>query len=150
MLIQKTKFSLLLVFIVLVVGCERLDVIENNYADMADAISSGAVAAGRIPDFLPPQARDIKEVHNVDTHEVWVRFLIGHDGEEEIKEVCVLLDYQDVSFPRKVVRWWPSDLTVARELSKEEAEYTFYACDRNSFMATRDSGYVNLTAYYWM
>ena len=58
-------------------GCEWMDTVENNYADLDAAIKVNAVGTGKwIPGFLPSSARNIHETHNLDTNESWLTFEI--------------------------------------------------------------------------
>ena len=45
-----------------------------DYATRAQAAAAGAFARGWLPPFLPPSARAIRDVHDLDTNERWLRF----------------------------------------------------------------------------
>lgn len=45
------------------------DVFDATYSSRADAANAGAMARGWIPAWLPPEAFDIREVHDIDTDE---------------------------------------------------------------------------------
>jgi hypothetical protein len=53
-------------------GCSERQ--ESFFANMKDATASGAVARGWIPGDLPNSVTDVRELHDVDTNEVWGSF----------------------------------------------------------------------------
>jgi hypothetical protein len=50
------------------------DVLDASYATQADAIAAGAVKRGWIPNWIPPVATQLHEVHKVDTNQSALRF----------------------------------------------------------------------------
>jgi hypothetical protein len=73
---HQDRFSLLpihgLVIAVVVMhaaGCER---VSSEYSTRADA--AAAIRAGWVPEFIPASARHIREVHDLDSNHVCVRF----------------------------------------------------------------------------
>jgi hypothetical protein len=50
----------------LAAGCS--ETFESRYFDWKEAKQDGAFERGWLPDWLPPSARDIKEIHNIDTN----------------------------------------------------------------------------------
>jgi hypothetical protein len=46
----------------------------SEYDDLADAQADGALERGWLPAFLPPNTRNIREAHNVDTNARWLEF----------------------------------------------------------------------------
>jgi hypothetical protein len=52
-------------------GCER---VSQQYASRAEAEAAGAIEAGWVPTFTPASARRIREIHDLDTNDVCVRF----------------------------------------------------------------------------
>lgn len=59
---------------VIVASCS--DTYEATYANYAEAESDGAVSRGWIPDFVPRNARNTEELHNVDTNQQTLTFFI--------------------------------------------------------------------------
>jgi hypothetical protein len=49
---------------------------EAHYPDVAAARRDGALDRGWLPEFLPPDAIDISEEHNIDTNVTWGCFSI--------------------------------------------------------------------------
>ena len=66
--------ALLLALLVGASGCS--EVMGASYATYGDAERAGAVARGWIPSFVPRSATDIREVHDLDTSEQWLRFRV--------------------------------------------------------------------------
>ena len=69
--------ALALVVPLAVIGVRRSTVDEQpaaDYATRAEAEAAGAFARGWLPPFLPPSARAIREIHDLDTNERWLRF----------------------------------------------------------------------------
>jgi hypothetical protein len=55
-------------------GCS--EVMATSYVTYAEAERAGAVTRGWIPPFVPRSATDIREVHDLDTNEQWLRFSV--------------------------------------------------------------------------
>ena len=47
---------------------------SSTYATYADAVAAGSVARGWIPVWVPVEAVNIREIHDLDTNEVCIRF----------------------------------------------------------------------------
>jgi hypothetical protein len=47
-----------------------------NYASYADAIRDGLDRRGWLPSWVPSSARDLQEVHDLDTNRQWLRFTL--------------------------------------------------------------------------
>lgn len=99
----------LLVSEILVAGCSDRE--ASSFATLKEARASQAMARGWIPGNLPESAVDLREVHDVDTNEVWGTFSFGtSDHGSAIK----LLDPSKIN-GRTVrspsVDWWPRVLT---------------------------------------
>ena len=54
-------------------GCS--ETIESRYSNTNEAIRSGAIARGWVPDILPKDAVDIREFHKIDTGQTWGCFI---------------------------------------------------------------------------
>lgn len=65
---------ILLVAMALSGGCSEVD--EGRYASWADADRAGVVERGWIPPFVPQSARDIHDVHDLDTNRQRLSFTI--------------------------------------------------------------------------
>jgi len=62
----------------LVAGCLTLgacsDRLSSDYATFDQAREQGGVGRGWIPEYLPPSSVEIREVHDLDTNEMWCTF----------------------------------------------------------------------------
>lgn len=63
---MRSAVPVALVFLAALAACR--EVLEERYADHEAARAAGAVARGWIPAWVPPSARDIREVHDLDTN----------------------------------------------------------------------------------
>jgi len=45
------------------------DVLDASYPDQSAAVAAGAIERGWIPSWIPPEATQLREVHNVDTNQ---------------------------------------------------------------------------------
>jgi hypothetical protein len=52
------------------------DTFEKTYSSLAEAESDDAVTRGWIPDFVPRNAHNIRDIHNIDTNEQTLTFFI--------------------------------------------------------------------------
>ena len=52
------------------------DVKEESYASWADAERAGAIERGWVPAFVPPNARGIRDIHDLDTNAQTLEFTI--------------------------------------------------------------------------
>jgi len=50
------------------------DVLDASYATQAEAVKAGAIAQGWAPSWIPPQAFNLYEVHDVDSNESALAF----------------------------------------------------------------------------
>jgi hypothetical protein len=88
---------------------------ESHYADVATARQAGLLDRGWIPDILPPDAVDIREVHDLDTNVTWGCFNTA-TGVATVRSRLAALQGKRVSGPVapgmvRVRSWWPSSLT---------------------------------------
>jgi len=65
---------LILIFAVLTASSCTDDVLEASYPSMPEAVAEGAVERGWIPAWIPAEATDLQEVHNVDSNQSALSF----------------------------------------------------------------------------
>lgn len=58
-------------------ACDELQ--ESYYDSRAAVVRDGAIQRGWIPDFLPESAANIREFHDLDSNETWLRFSAAPD-----------------------------------------------------------------------
>jgi hypothetical protein len=114
--------------LMLVLSCSVLETREAHYPTLAAAVADGAVARGWVPDLLPPDASDIREIHDLDTEEVWSRFTCASESLAGVLRTCSEVDALHVAWPRATRRlsWWPQDLQQAA--SRPGQSYRFFRC----------------------
>lgn len=129
-----------------ITGCSALtgsdDVVHERYADYSAARVDHGLENGWLPRRMPVSARNIEEVHNVDSGEIWIRFSYDEGGLKEFIGQCV--EDASVSLPdsRRSARsagWWPRELTNALD-SESRSRWTLFNCPRmdhaGSFVAS--------------
>jgi len=62
-------------------ACEQ---VSSEYATRADAEAAGAIEAGWVPGFVPTAARSIREIHDIDTNEVCLRFELPPEAQHAL------------------------------------------------------------------
>jgi len=124
-------------------GCsERF---ESTYADKAAAIQDGAIHRGWIPGWIPESATALREMHDLDTNEVWLAFDLPH-GDESVPGECSLLTDAVSGLPNRNPKWWPDELSSSDD---ESRQYRVYRCETD-----RQRGYLAVKPgaarlYYW-
>lgn len=149
LLLAKLQTISLLTVALLLLGCERLDTIESTYQNFEAAVKAKAIGNGRwIPGFLPPSAADIREIHNLDTNEVWLFFRSSPSDLPTVVSTCKKVAEREVVYPRKSPgSWWPQMLTKGHTSSpKTNNTYDFYQCKQRSMMAIDRS---RSLVYFW-
>ena len=121
----------------LLIGCTN-DTLDSSYDSMGDAIASQAVAKGWIPRWLPPEASDLKEVHNLDSNSSALAFEIPDAQVWTLPDHCHPVKFSDTA-PSKFSRsWWPSPEEIS-------SSFDFYQCKADAspdftFAAIHKSG----------
>lgn len=104
------------------VGCS--DKIESFYETFDHAKESGAIERGWIPNVLPQSSMNIKEIHDLDTNQVWIRFETQNNESVEFFKKVKRISIKDIkgNMPRDPkVKWWSKTL-----LDKDLSKYSFY------------------------
>lgn len=125
-------------------ACTRMDTIERDYSDAAGLRADGVVSRGWVSDALPFKAQQIKLKTNVDTNEVWAKFVAPPADVEAIARSCPRVDIQAVDLPRASSgAWWP-DYLIAAGFARERAAY-FRCADGGIFAVPTSETHV----YFW-
>jgi len=66
--------TLVLLLAVLLASSCTVDVVDSSYASMSDAVMGGAVQRGWVPGWIPPDAKDLQEVHDLDSNQSALAF----------------------------------------------------------------------------
>lgn len=92
------------------VSCINPDVFSSSHESMADAVASGIVRHGWVPDWLPEHARQIREIHDLDTNEWAVSFAYAAERGLAVPEGCFQTKGLETMAPRLDAKWWPEDV----------------------------------------
>lgn len=137
-----------LIALATIAACQRAEVVESVYPNAQAAIRAGAIERGWIPSSLPPSAMDIRECHNLDTNQVWLRFSQDPSDLGSFTKSCRRIDVTEVALPRRGSGdWWPDALTESQAGSQRKTrEYEHYRCEDGASIAIHgDSRQV----FYW-
>lgn len=148
-MMAKLRTISLLTVTLLLLACERMETIETVYPNFDAAAKAKAIGnGGWIPGFLPPSAADIREVHNLDTNEVWLFFRSSPADLPTVVSSCKKITGREVVYPRKSPgSWWPQMLTKRHEGSQQtDNAYEYYQCRERSVMAIDRS---KNQVYFW-
>ena len=95
-------------------GCTDIDLVrEARYSTAADARAAGAVDRGWIPDWLPSQAHEIHEVHDLDTNQSALRFEVPPGNSLPPPPECRAVPFGRVRMPPFERAWWPAPSDLA-------------------------------------
>lgn len=141
------RISVAIALLLLGACCERMETFENIYPDYQAAIDAGGVKRGWVPSFLPSSAKDIREKHDLDTNQVWLRFSLPDGGLDPINNSCRPANHITVSLPRKTAGdWWPDALVKTSAAQPRLGDYVYYKCDSGSWIAAALKSH---EVYYW-
>jgi len=119
--ILRSMFSskLLLALPILCVGLTSIfaagcgDRRQSFYPSLADAIKSGEITRGWIPDFLPESSRAIHLIYDPSSPRTWCAFEFSPDDSQRLRENLTSIDGLLPSIKRVTspgVSWWPGVL----------------------------------------
>ncbi len=115
--------AFILITVFLFYGCNEK--IESYYKDFNIARKTGAIEKGWIPKYIPNSACDIREIHDLDTNEVWIVFKILSSTDIFFDKVESLSKNEILNkLPRTPrVKWWPQNL---KRNYYRNSNYLFY------------------------
>ena len=95
------------------------------------------VHKGWIPAWLPRNAVELREVHNIDTNVSELTFEIPNAKAVDLPEDCKPIAYAQTVQAYIQRRWWPSEEAL-------KTQYTFFECDADAakyvFVGLRNDG----------
>jgi hypothetical protein len=94
------------------------DVRDAAFTSYEEALASGAVEQGWVPTWVPRQATEIREVHNIDTNERALSFVLPPGLQWTPPAPCRQADGGEFSEPAFSRAW----LAHARD------DYSFFSC----------------------
>lgn len=117
---------------------------EASYADLATAERAGAIRQGWIPDWVPRSAREIRELHDLDTNQSMLSFRYDPNDLLTVPSTCSQVRPSEVSPAPFRASWWPNDVPPSAFVTHRHA---FFACEPGrAFLAISDG---QGEAHYW-
>lgn len=150
MLSKITLSVLLSIVLLLSVACEKTELKEHyypNYKHLAILNEPG----NWVPSFIPASAVEIKIRYKIDTGAELLTFFFRESKDLSLAGYCNKTTVIDLELPLPGflgVTWWPDSLFRNRVKNKELAAYAFYRCERQAFLALRQSN-SSYQAFYW-
>lgn len=96
------------IFVLLTVMVSCTDMVESSYSSMDEAHGRDA-GHGWLPSFLPSAAEEIKEVHSLDSNQVWGTFRLN--GTSPPSSFCQApSNVPEIYIGNPGVQWWPKKL----------------------------------------
>jgi len=107
---------LAVVLIVAERACTVYETPVEEYSSLAEARAAGAIERGWIPDFLPPNATHLREVHEIDSIERWLAFMAPLPELRAMASKLAPLSYEDARRTAVGRSWvvggdWPPELS---------------------------------------
>lgn len=129
-------------------GCMDSDRPEVKYKTYDAAREAGAIRTGSfIPAFLPVNAVDIHEKHDLDTNTVWMAFTIDLTQWRPEDAGCTPIDGSNINLPLRVPRWWPNNLVAGEAIP---LSYSFFRCyNVRTYLAIPSETGDRRRVYYW-
>jgi hypothetical protein len=110
---------------------------ETRYKTLAAAEAAGAVHRGWTPEWLPKNAFNLKERHDLRTGSSILRFNFPAGQTWTLSSDRARVTDSQVRGPGMEAAWWPTRLPA---LSDGSARYTYYACASGVFLAVDMAG----------
>jgi len=112
----------------------------NQYPNLKDAVSDGAVQRGWVPDILPRSAKSISEKHDFATNEIWARFEFDVVDRTRFIEMLERVNVGSLKCIRPPsVEWWPDEFSSDFSIYRTRSGRAIY------FAVSHRSG----EAFYW-
>ena len=138
-------------------GCTDSEIKTNHYQTYTDALNDRAVQRGWYPKLIPASAIDIKEQHDLDTNQVWIRFRISTEDKKVMLDKMRKLTNDEIRsleiITPKVDGWWFGQLAGQEPKTEGEKITDVYVgtCENGSIyersylVIDRENSYL----YYW-
>ncbi len=128
----------------LLAGCIAGETPQAAYPDLPAAVADGAVARGWIPDWLPADATDLHEIHDLDNNHSALRFQTDMQAPWAPPPSCRAIDAGQLTPSSLQVASWPSPASLRKG-------YRLYQCAEDgaatrAFLAIAGDG---RHALYW-
>ena len=145
---MRPERAIALVLPLVCAACDWLDMPETQmaevaYSSRAEVVRDRAIERGWIPSWLPEDATDIRERHDLDSNISQLTFRFDKLNVSE----CVPIGADAVEIPRKVmVEWWPAELRDDRSVNSTFAFRKCQGANSTAYLAVDDKG---KRAYFW-
>jgi hypothetical protein len=106
--------------------------LDASYPTMNSAVAGDAVRRGWVPDWVPSNSTDIREVHDLDSNESALSFNFPASTKLVLPTQCQPVQASDVPPDRFGRSWWPTPDELHRT-------YLFYSCS-GEFVGLHKSG----------
>lgn len=129
---------------IVLAGCGRTELVEADYDDLASMRSKGAISKGWVSEAIPTTATQIKLIANIDTNEVWGRFLSAGGELEALSQACPLTNANAQDLPRSAAApWWPDTLV---EKGFKGNSFKYFRCSDGGIFASSSN---EKFTYFW-
>jgi hypothetical protein len=108
----------------LITGCSSEEQ-ETHYVTLTAAEIAGAVHQGWIPAWLPKNAHNLKEKHDLDNNKSILRFDFPETDKWIPPSGCLRIHPREARGPGLTASWWPKDVP-SPDLAAPR--YAYYAC----------------------
>ena len=110
--------------------------IDARFDDATEAVAAGMVEKGWIPAWMPKNAVNLREVHDLDTSVGELSFEIPDAGKVRLPADCKSVEYSDTVEAYFRRRWWPTEKELKEsfsflECSADGADYKFVGIQRD-------------------
>ncbi|CAH0154111.1 hypothetical protein SRABI35_00590 [Stenotrophomonas lactitubi] len=129
------RLLLLFALSLILTSCDL--VMDSSYATKQEAVDAEMIAKGWIPAWVPQEATDLREVHDLDSNVSALAFSKSRSKQLLLPSGCRPVNHSAVQPALFNRSWWPSESALKRS-------YSFFRCehevDRSVFVATSRTG----------
>ncbi|OUL14060.1 hypothetical protein B0X78_08420 [bacterium AM6] len=129
------RLFLLFALCLILTACDL--VMDSSYATKQEAVDAEMIAKGWIPAWVPEEATDLHEVHDLDSNVSALAFSKPRSKQLLLPSGCRPVNHSAVQPGLFNRSWWPSEAALKRA-------YTFFLCepefDKSVFVATSGTG----------
>jgi hypothetical protein len=117
-----------MVLLVAVTRCSACDTFEERYTTFREAEQAGAIRRGGwVPTWTPQTARDIVEIHNIDTNYQLLTYTFDVYATTAFLAACSSVEKTHVALPRLAPpTWWPPELRKSSPAPPDQLK--FFSC----------------------
>ena len=108
---------------------------EVFYADAARQAS--AIERGWIPEWLPRSARDIREIHDLDTNQSMLAFSFDCADVPKLGTSCKQIGREQLRPAPFSVAWWPNDVPPPDFVTHR---HVYHHCEDGGYVAVATTG----------